>query len=116
MTTKIDLNIRQWVLLILGILLAAYVAFQGRFLIMGPQIEFISPKDAQIVPSSTVELKGRAFNAAWITLNGKQIYTDKQGFWEETLLLSPGVSIMTVIVRDRFGREKAESIRIIFNG
>ena len=63
-----------------------------------------------------INLSGRARDAAWLTLNGDQIFTDKEGFWQETLIVSRGMSIMTVTAKDRFGREKSTSIRIIFNG
>src|SRR5688572_8261748 len=115
MVMKIDLTTRQWILVVVGLLLVPYVLFQARFLILGPQVEIISPKDAEIVTNEVLNIKGVAKNVSWIALNGRQIFTDEEGVWEETLLLSPGVSIMTVAVRDRFGREREESVRVIYN-
>jgi hypothetical protein len=112
---RINLSTRQWGLVVLGILLVLYIIFQARFLIVGPQVSIHSPKDGEVVASEIVRVSGKALNIAWISLNGRQIFTDENGAWEETLLVSPGVSIMTVAVRDRFGRERQESARIIFN-
>lgn len=112
---KINFSTRQWVILVLSLLLVLYILFQARFLILGPRVTIDSPRDGEMVSTSTVTLSGSAYNISWISLNGRQIFTDEEGQWQEKLLLSPGASIMTVKVRDRFGREKEESIRLIFN-
>ncbi len=111
---KISLTTRQWALLILSLFLIVYIAFQARFLILGPRVTILSPQDGEVITENPVTLKGSAYNIAWISLNGRQIFTNQEGFWEEKLLLSPGTSIMTAKVRDRFGREREESIRLIF--
>ena len=95
--------------------MALYVLFQARFLILGPRVVIESPRDAEVLTSALVTARGSVTNAAWITLNGKQIFTDEEGRWEEKLLVSPGTSIMTVRVRDRFGREREKSVRVIYN-
>lgn len=100
---------------LLGIMFAAYCFFQARALILGPRITITSPQDGAVVSGSLITLEGRARDAAWISLNGAQIYTDEEGYFSEKLILSPGVSIMTVRVRDRFGREKEKSVSIILN-
>jgi hypothetical protein len=107
------LSPRHWGLALLGLALAGYILFQARFLILGPRVWIEAPADGAVVATPIVTLSGRAENAAWLTLNGSQIYTDPQGHWEEKLPLAEGPSIMTVRVRDRFGRERARSITII---
>ncbi len=95
--------------------LIGYFLFEARFLILGPQITIESPKDGEIVSDRVVTLIGRTRNAAWISLNGRQIFTDEEGHWSEKLIVSEGLSIMTVSVRDRFGRTREETVRIILN-
>ena len=104
---------RQWILIVLSLLLAFYVLFQARFIILGPRVWIDSPQDGAVVTEPIITLSGQARNAAWISLNGSQIYTDQEGLWSEKLPLSDGASIMTVHVRDRFGREVEERITII---
>ncbi len=113
MTTR--LSSRHWLFIILGIIFTAYCLFQARFLILGPQVWIDSPRDGEVVGSSVVTLEGRARNAAWISLNDRQIYSDEDGHWSEKLIVASGLSIMTVNVRDRFGREETKSVRIILN-
>lgn len=94
----------------------AYSLYQARFLILGPRVYIDSHKDGAVVSRPVITIVGRARNVSRISLNGGKIFTDKKGYWEETLIVSPGISIMTITAGDRFGRETTKSIRIIFNG
>jgi hypothetical protein len=98
---------------ILGLVFVGYCLFQARYLMLGPSVTIVSPKDGEIVLESAVEITGKARNVAWISLNDHQIYTDEEGYWSEKLILSQGLSIMTAKARDRFGRETQTSVRII---
>lgn len=100
-------------LITLFLLLTLYSLYQARFLILGPQIWIDMPKDGATLVDPMVTISGRARNVAWITLNGRQIFTDEKGLWSEKLILAQGLSIMTLKARDRFGRETEESVRII---
>lgn len=109
------LSTRHSALLVLGLLFALYCLFQARFLILGPGVSITSHKDGTAVHEPQITLSGRARNAAWISLNDRQIFTDEKGFWNEKLILSDGLSIMTLRVRDRFGRESVSSVRLVLN-
>lgn len=111
----VNLLSRQWALILLGVCFAAYVLFQARFLVFGPTISIDSPPDGTVVTEPVVTITGSTRNAAWLSLNGRQIYTDSQGHWEEELLLSSGTSIMTASVKDRFGRTAEARVRITLN-
>ncbi len=104
---------KHWLAIALSALFIAYILFQARFVILGPQVWIEWPGDGAVATTSLMNIAGRSRNIAWISLNGRQIFTDEKGFWQEKLILSPGVSIMTLRVRDRFGREKTESIQIV---
>lgn len=110
---RINFSPRHILLAVIGLIFVGYCLFQARFIILGPRVYIESPKDGEIVQNAVIQIKGEAYNTAWISLNGEQIYTDADGRWEELLLVSTGTSIMTVSVRDRFGRERTENVRII---
>ncbi len=112
---RVNLHPRHWLLILLGTLFAIYCLFQARFLVFGPGITVFYPLDGAVATSSVIRITGQARNAARLTLNGSPIFTDERGYWEEKLILSPGTSIMTVLVRDRFGREAESHVRITFN-
>lgn len=102
-------------LIILFILLTSYSIFQARALLIGPQVWITSPKDGQVASSPIVVIEGHSRNIAWISLNGHQIFTDEEGVWSEKLIVSKGMSIMTVEASDRFGRETKKGVRIVLN-
>ncbi len=110
---KIDIQPKYIFLLVLSILLITYSSYQARFLIFGPQIWIDSPKDGHSLESSLVTIEGRAKNIAWISLNDRQIFTDEKGAWSEKLIVSDGISIMSVKARDRLGRETEKHLQIV---
>lgn len=90
----------------LALILLAYLTYQARFLILGPQITLVenetSPTSAQ-----TVVLEGAAENITHMTLNGRPIFTDQEGAFRETLVLSEGYNLITIVAKDRYGRERS---------
>lgn len=112
---KIDIQPKYGLLIVLFVLLTVYSLYQARFLILGPQIWITSPQDYRTVENPLVIMEGQSRNIAWISLNDRQIFTDEDGKWSEKLIVSEGISIMTVKARDRFGRETEKSVRIVLN-
>jgi hypothetical protein len=88
---------------IFGLLFIAYVLFQARFLIEGPQINVQDQPVSQT--QRLVTLEGQARNIVHISLNGRQIYTDKNGNFKEALVLENGYTIATLEAEDRYGRK-----------
>ena len=84
-------------------LITLYVVYQARFLIGGPQLYLIDEPDS-IQNSQLVHLRGKASNISTISLNGRQIFTDKTGYFNEALLLENGYTIATIQATDRYGR------------
>lgn len=85
--------------------LVAYALWEARFLIAGPTLTLAAePPTAQI--SRTVTIAGAARNISEITLNGRPIFTDKDGNFSEQVVLESGYTILTLRARDRYGREK----------
>jgi hypothetical protein len=82
----------------------AYVAFQARFLITGPQI-VLSNEPETHQNERVVTLEGKAFNITRLWLNDRQIFTDENGYFKEALVLENGYTITTLRARDRYDRE-----------
>ncbi|NCN08135.1 hypothetical protein GW944_01005 [Candidatus Parcubacteria bacterium] len=106
-------NPRYAFFILIFVLLAIYAMYQARFLILGPSVTITSHEDGAVVSGPLITLEGLAKNISWISLNGRQIFTNEKGFWSEKLIVATGTSIMTVRVKDRLGRESEDEIRII---
>ncbi len=88
----------------IGILFAvAYVIFQARFLIIGPQI-VLTTEPALVHNEHLVFLEGTAFNISRLWLNDRQIFTDSGGNFKEALVLENGYTMSTLRAEDRYGR------------
>jgi hypothetical protein len=60
-----------------------------------------------------IEIQGRARNIAYINLNGTQMFTDKNGYFDEKLLLSPGYNVVTLDATDKFGKKTEKKMELI---
>jgi hypothetical protein len=99
--------------LILLIAIVSYVAFQARFLIMGPQITLDeTPNTEQNM--RIVTLSGKAFNISRLWLNDRQIYTDENGYFKEALVLENSYTISTLRATDRYGRETSVTKSFVY--
>lgn len=95
----------QFSLIGLGLLcVILYIAFQARFLIIGPQIT-LTAEPPTVNNQRLVTLEGTAQNISRLWLNDRQIFTDAQGNFEEALVLENGYTVTTVRAEDRYGRE-----------
>ncbi|PIQ66294.1 MAG: hypothetical protein COV96_02340 [Candidatus Zambryskibacteria bacterium CG11_big_fil_rev_8_21_14_0_20_42_18] len=110
--TSVEIKPKYTLIFALLILLVSYSLWEARFLILGPRIWISTPQNGETLGESLLTMTGRAKNVAWITLNDHQIFTDEKGNWSEELIVSSGISIITVKARDRFGRETAKSVEI----
>ncbi|MEM9336956.1 MAG: hypothetical protein AAGA35_03820 [Patescibacteria group bacterium] len=88
---------------ILCTIIALYALFQARFIIVGPVIT-LSSEPAVEQNTRIVLLSGNARSITNLTLNGRQIFTDEQGNFEEALILENGYTIATLEAVDRYGR------------
>jgi len=91
-------------LAILALVILGYVAFQARFLIIGPVVR-LTTETKPVYNERMIEITGQAENVTYLTLNGRSIYTNETGAFTEKLVLENGYTIMTIRAQDRYGRE-----------
>lgn len=96
-----------------GILLVAYLAFQARFLLQGPVIT-LTNEPGVIQHERVVTLTGTVKNITRLTLNGRQIFTDERGYFNEALVLENGYTIATLAATDRYGRKTTVTRPFVF--
>ena len=105
--------VRYWITAIGILLMALFVVFQARFLIVGPRIVITEiPAGPQNEPSITVS--GTAYNISRLWLNDRTIYTDAQGNFKETIVLENGYTIATLRAEDRYGRTTTVERKLVF--
>ncbi len=90
-------------IIIATLVIVLYVMYQARFLLEGPELYLVDEPDS-VQNSQLVHLRGKASNISTINLNGRQIFTDRTGYFDEALLLENGYNIATIQATDRYGR------------
>ncbi|MFA6269598.1 MAG: hypothetical protein WC657_00070 [Candidatus Paceibacterota bacterium] len=107
-------NIKLFLIIASVLLLVTYGIFNARNLITGPTVEIFSPAENTETTENNIEIKGQAKNTAFLSLNEKPIFVDKEGVFSEKLLLSPGSNIIEIKAKDRFKKELTKTIKIYY--
>lgn len=95
------------------IVLGSYTYFQAADYISGPRLSISSPTHGESVSKKLVRIHGTAENISFLSLNGRQIYTDTNGKFTEPLLLQYGYNIITLTAEGRFGRSETETVHVV---
>ena len=111
-TPKLIIGISITALVALGLVVYAYL--QSREYLRGPVIVIEEPLNGASSTTSLVSLQGHARNVSFLTLNGRQIFTDEKGIFRESLLLEDGYNIMTLEAKDRFGHTVEKRLELVY--
>lgn len=98
---------------ILGLIIIGYSLFQAQKLLRGPIIEIYTPENGATYSQTLIEIEGRARNISYLNLNDKAIFTDKDGYFKEKLLLSPGYNIIKLDAKDKFKTYREKRLELI---
>ncbi|MEK7585774.1 MAG: hypothetical protein AAB477_00870 [Patescibacteria group bacterium] len=108
-------NIKWWVRVIscgvLFVFIGTFAYMKMGFLIKGVQISASINKNSN---SPLVKVTGNAKNAIYLSLNGREIFIDKDGTYSEHVALLPGLSVLTLDAKDKFGNTREKTLEVIY--
>ena len=96
-----------------GMIILGYSLFQAQKLISGPIIDIYTPQNGTTYSQTLIEISGRAKNASYLNLNNRPIFTDKDGYFKEKLLLFPGYNIIKLDAQDKFKHYTEKKLELI---
>lgn len=112
------LDKRKKIGLLIGVLflllLAGYALFRSQVVLFGVHLTINGVVDGGIYTNPDLELSGSAPNATLVSINDEQIPIDKNGTFEDSLILAPGSSIITVKAKDKFGHTATRTFRVYY--
>lgn len=114
MNHKIKRKFGIVVVLVVIAVLGGYAYYQAKDFIKGPQIIILSPQNGATVSSSLLEIKGIAKNIAFLEMDGRQIFADKEGNFTEELLLAKEYNIIEIKAEDKFNKKTKKLLEIIY--
>lgn len=112
-------------LLIFGLLsISAFTVFELRKVISGPELTLVCGDEKRIEANCTniqsveniYKLSGKTKNVSGVIIGDRKIYIDVTGYFQEDILLYPGMNLITIKSLDRFGKEVKKEVSIYYNG
>lgn len=105
-------NINKIGILLFLVFMFSYGIIESKPMIEGPKVTIKSPIYGETYKNQDLIIKGIAKNIKTISLNGRDIFLDKEGNFIEKLLMSPGYNIISIKAEDRFGKQISKKIEI----
>ncbi len=105
--------LRIGIISLIALVILVYAGFQAQKIVRGPVIDVFTPQNGATYNQTLIEIEGRARNIAYLNLNGRKIFTDKDGHFKEKLLLSPGYNIIKLDAQDKFKKYTEKTLEII---
>jgi hypothetical protein len=107
-------NMKWWVGIISCVALFTVIGIFGyekmSFIWNGVKIQATLEQSAS---SSIAIVRGVADKATRITLNGREIFIDKDGNFSESISMLPGFSIVTLNAKDKFGKTAEKKFEVV---
>ncbi len=108
-------NILKFGSIILGsIIIIGYALFESYDFIKGPNIMIFEPSNGSSISTSTVLVRGQATRIKDLYINNKPILIDREGNFDETILLAPGYNISLLSAQDRFKRTIEYKLELVY--
>ena len=108
---------RQINWLIIGLIclfVLTYSLFEAKNLLEGPNLNIISPDKNYVTTASSIfNIVGNAKNIFSLTVNNRPILITPQGDFYDKLLLLPGYNRISIMAKDKFGRESTKIIEAV---
>ncbi len=95
----------------LFILIGVFTYMKMDFIFRGVKIT-ASINKSEVSP--LVKVLGKAKNATYISLNGREIFIDKDGNFTENIALLPGLSVITLSAEDKFGHVDEKKLEVMY--
>ncbi len=98
---------------LLGLIIISYSTFQAWKIIQGPVITIYNPENGRTFDETLIAIEGLAKNVSHLYLNDRPIFTDKNGYFNEKFLLSPGYNVIKINAVDKFKKYTEKRLYLI---
>ncbi len=106
-------KIKLFFFIILIILTISYGIWRAVPLMLGTSITIYSPKDFDIVASSSFKISGKVVRATELKIQGKTISTDTDGNFNETLVASEPSTLIVIEAKGKYNEDIIKTITVV---
>lgn len=88
-----------------AVIIVSYLVFQVSAIFDEPLLEVTTPAQDLIITETYIEIRGKTEKEALVMINGKEIFTDSNGFFITTLDLAEGINLITISAKKKHSKE-----------
>lgn len=110
-------NIKWWIGIVSCVSLFLFILFFSyeKMCFVWKGVKISATLETQKESPLTI-IKGNASKATYISLNGREIFIDKNGNFSEEIVVLPGFSVVTLNARDKFGKTAEKKFEVVYEG
>lgn len=98
---------------LVSVLVIGYALFVATPYLLGPSLTVISPKPYSTATDPLVEVSGTTNRVSYLSINDMPIPLAEDGSFKVVRSFPKGYTVLVVRVRDRFDRERTETVHFI---
>jgi len=91
-----------------------YLAFLGYRAVSPPQLAIWSPAQDEWSALDRIVVRGKTQQEARLTINGEPIMIGYDGTFEQSVVLSEGLNVITVGASKKYSKERTEERRVLY--
>lgn len=107
------LTLKTGLFTLLGIAVCILVSYNIKDRIFGSPLSVNTASDGTTLSDSFLPITGIAKHARELLINGRAIAIDREGHFNDEVLLSPGYNIVEVALRDQFGNTQVKTYHVV---
>lgn len=100
--------------IVFGIIILLYAIFRLHDLIFGINIKVTGIEDWMVTSDPKIQIDGTARRASLVTLNDNEIFISKDGDFSIPMILLPGVNMISLYVKDKFGKSDTVEYTVVY--
>jgi len=108
------LHLKLILVAIVVLIVIGYAYGRTEAFIKGPRITVTYPKNGSALKESRLEIRGTTEHAARLLLNGRGIFINEEGEFNEIVFLFPGYNILTLKAEDTFKRIVTKELELVY--
>lgn len=110
--TEFARSVRAAGLIVIAVVIVGYAVFRSLPYVRGPEILLFQPINGSTISSTTMVVAGRSLRANSLTMNDSLLEIDEAGNFKETLVVFPGVNVISFNATDQFRRSAHAELRV----
>jgi len=95
------------------IFVVGYLFYQLNFLMRAPKLAIYEPANDLTMEQSAITVTGQSEPGVKLTINGQEVYIDKDGGFSQEINLNQGLNLIVISAVNRFGKSSSETRKVL---